>query len=78
MITLQPLIGISCMPNPLPQANGIECFRLVSMYPDLAEISRKQEVVREASNDLDQNTPARKQERNLARSLPTPSLTPKM
>ena len=77
MITLQPLMGISVMPVPPSEASGVECFKLISINPEIAEVARRQEIEREVRQSMDKE-PSVNKERTLSRGLPTPSLSPKM
>lgn len=71
MITLQPLFGISILPTPLTEASGIECFREISINSSIAEIARKQEVIKEQNIDTQKPKNNLNKERSLSMGGPT-------
>lgn len=69
MITLQPLLGVSISPTPLSEASGIECFKLISTNPSIAEISRKQEVVQEKTQEFKKSPSVKREKENNMKGL---------
>lgn len=76
MLYLKPLIGRKIAPTPLPEANGLDVFKMLGRIPSLVGVGA--EAAPEMSNDGPSNSPApeRNMDRNRSNEMAAPALRP--